>query len=71
MAKVFLHCVCLDDARIEEWMRGVYNLFAASAVLDRFAAHTLASDPVIADTIASAPLFALSASARPGQRPII
>jgi len=51
MAKVLLHSVSLDDSRIRKWMRGGYELFTTSAGLDRFAAHSLTSDPEDADLI--------------------
>lgn len=51
MAKVLLHSVSLEDSRIPEWMQGAHKLLTASAGLDRFAAHSLTSDPNEADLI--------------------
>ena len=51
MAKVLLHSVNLEDSRIDKWMLSAHELLTASAGVDRFAAHTLTSDPHDADLI--------------------
>ena len=56
MANALLHSVSLDDSRIDKWCQGAYELLTASARLDRYAAHTVTSDPNGADLIIFAEL---------------